>query len=67
MAHAEGAASATEPATCGNHTDAGVIAQAKSGSGAGPDTGHWEWLDSGILIFSTAGLTKHTLSDQTGC
>lgn len=68
MAHAEGAASAEpEPATCGHHAGADVFTKTRSGSGAGPDAGRGEWLNGGVLIFNPAGLTEHTLSDQTGC
>lgn len=65
MAHAEGAAPAAEPATCGNH--ASLFAQTRPGTGAHPDTGNWKRLNYCILIFSTAVFTKHTISDQAGC
>lgn len=66
VAHAEGAAAATEPATCCYHDDTGIIFQTWPGSRADPDAGRWERLNSSIFIFSTAVFTKHTLSDQAG-
>lgn len=61
MAHAEGAAAAAaEPAVCGDGAGRSVVTQ------AGSDTASRKRFHGGLSHVSAAGLTEHTLSDQTG-
>lgn len=67
VAHAEGAATATEPATGGRGAGPGVVPRARAGPGADPDAGRWDRLRGSVLVLGTAVVSERALPDQTGC